>query len=107
MTTKTVQSELWQELLDIVEVAHYKCDLDNDEDCYAEQYGDGDASHHELIRKAQADVHLIAAAPDLLAALEQTVTALEHWFPRYGDPQATNSPMMKQARAAIAKATVA
>ena len=106
MTTKTVQSELWQELLDIVEVAHYKCDLDNDEDCYAEQYGDGDASHHELIRKAQANAPLIAAAPELLAALQAvhawTLTPMDSPGRLLGGPA-----MVDTVLAAIAKATVA
>jgi hypothetical protein len=51
-----------------------------------------------------ANARLITAAPDLMAALIQTVDALEFWFPRWGDPGGTASEMMNQARAAIAKA---
>jgi hypothetical protein len=42
------------------------------------------------------DARLIAAAPDLLAALEGLLNAL---------PSATTHPAIKAARAAIAKAT--
>jgi hypothetical protein len=42
------------------------------------------------------DARLIAAAPDLLAALEELLNAL---------PSATTHPAIKAARAAIAKAT--
>ena len=44
----------------------------------------------------EADARLIAAAPDLLAALEELLNAL---------PSATTHPAIKAARAAIAKAT--
>ena len=44
----------------------------------------------------EADARLIAAAPDLLAALEELLNAL---------PSATSHPAIKAARAAIAKAT--
>jgi hypothetical protein len=53
----------------------------------------------------EANARLIAAAPELMAALIQAVDALEFWFPRWGDPGGTASEMMNQARAAIAKAT--
>lgn len=43
-----------------------------------------------------ANARLIAAAPDLLAALEELLNAL---------PSATTHPAIKAARAAIAKAT--
>lgn len=52
-----------------------------------------------------ANARLMAAAPDLLESLQQTVASLEHWFVRHGDPEGVNSLMMKKARAAIAKAT--
>ena len=40
----------------------------------------------------------------LLEQLKQTVDALTHWFPRWGDPEGANSQMMANARSAIAKA---
>lgn len=52
-----------------------------------------------------ANARLIAAAPDLLEALQRTVEALEYWLPRHGDPEGANSAMMVNARATIAKAT--
>ena len=53
----------------------------------------------------EANARLIAAAPELLESLTQTVASLEYWFPRWGDPGGANSAMMNVARAAIAKAT--
>lgn len=44
------------------------------------------------------------AAAELLRALKNTVAALDHWFPRWGDPLGAQSGMMNDARAAIAKA---
>ncbi len=41
---------------------------------------------------------------DLLEQLKQTVDALTHWFPRWGDPGGANSQMMINARAQVAKA---
>jgi uncharacterized protein YdiU (UPF0061 family) len=41
---------------------------------------------------------------DLLEQLKQTVDALAHWFPRWGDPEGANSQMMINARNMIAKA---
>ena len=51
------------------------------------------------------NARLMAAAPELLESLQQTIASLEHWFVRHGDPEGVNSLMMKKARAAIAKAT--
>ena len=51
-----------------------------------------DCSHDLMLE----DARLIAAAPDLLAALEELLNAL---------PSATTHPAIKAARAAIAKAT--
>ena len=52
----------------------------------------------------EAAACLIEAAPELLEALKQTVSSLEYWFKRNGDPEGANSQMMQNARAAIAKA---
>ena len=41
---------------------------------------------------------------DLLEQLKQTVDALAHWFPRWGDPEGAGSQMMINARAQVAKA---
>ena len=38
------------ETLKELEHSHYKCDLENNRDCYAEQYGDGSAEQHRIIR---------------------------------------------------------
>ena len=59
-----------------------------------------------LEEEQQANAALIAAAPELLENLKRCVDSLEHWFWRYGDPEGANSQMMKNARAAIAKAEV-
>ena len=56
--------------------------------------------------RVEEDARLIAAAPELLEALKNTIQSLEYWFPRRGDPQGANSEMMNKARAAIAKAEV-
>lgn len=63
-----------------------------------------DRSGIDLDDPSSANMRLLKAAPDLLAALTATVQALEYWFPRYGDPEGANSLMMQQARAAIAQA---
>ncbi len=51
-----------------------------------------------------ANALLIAAAPEILKSLKQTVSSLEYWFKRYGDPEGINSLMMQNARAAITAA---
>jgi hypothetical protein len=35
--------------IDRLELSHYKCDLESNSECYAEQYGDGNADEHSLI----------------------------------------------------------
>jgi hypothetical protein len=54
----------------------------------------------------EADAHLIAAAPDLLAALEAIVRQAEPLYAAVPDSPATHSAhvLMDEARAAIAKA---
>lgn len=65
------------------------------------QYGHVDSKESG---KAEADGRLIAAAPDLLDALEHTVSAWSEQFERQGH----NGPTwVIKARAAIAKATSA
>ena len=49
----------------------------------------------------QSNAHLIAAAPDLLAALEAVLTAVEYYHEHEGC-----DAMLDQARAAIAKAQI-
>ena len=49
----------------------------------------------------EADARLIAAAPDLLEALERAVAEFEQWMPRSLGYEFTHLPKM---RAAIAKA---
>ncbi|MBC8492397.1 MAG: hypothetical protein H8D43_01325, partial [Chloroflexi bacterium] len=39
---------------------------------------------------------------ELLEQLKQTVDALAHWFPRWGDPEGAHSQMMINARAQVA-----
>jgi hypothetical protein len=57
-------------------------------------------------KRRHADARLIAAAPDLLAALKKTVGALWSINPATtSDGCYTDDPVEKQARAAIAKAT--
>lgn len=51
--------------------------------------------YSEHLVRAKANVRLIAAAPDMLAALEKLLNAL---------PSATTHPAIKTARTAIAKA---
>ena len=41
---------------------------------------------------------------ELLTQLKQTVEALAHWFPRWGDPEGASSTMMINARNVITKA---
>ena len=36
---------------EVLEEIHYKCGLDNLEDCYAEQYGVGTADEHEQLSR--------------------------------------------------------
>ena len=43
-----------RKLIELLEVSHYKCDIDNDTSCYAVQYGDGTAAQHKDLREAQA-----------------------------------------------------
>lgn len=52
------------EALGSIERAHYRCDEVSDLECRAEEYGDGEAADHALLREGRA---LIAEANDALA----------------------------------------
>lgn len=52
----------------------------------------------------EANARLIAAAPDLLAALEEAITLVEFFHGVPGWTEYQSSPEMKRLRAAIAKA---
>lgn len=47
-------NEAAQHDLEALEQSHYRCDETNDEECAAEQYGDGDASQHAYMRELRA-----------------------------------------------------
>ena len=76
---------------------------------YAPQYGiyagDGSASDHVIVRgdNAQADAALIAAAPDLLEALQELLEHIE-WRRRIAKETTGANDCTHRARAAIAKA---
>lgn len=44
--------EALETALDWMQLSHNRCDMQNDEDCYAEQYGDGDCEQHAFLRDA-------------------------------------------------------
>lgn len=54
---------------------------------------------------AKGNARLIAAAPDLLAALEETITAGINWYETATKSDASELGFVVRARAAIAKAT--
>lgn len=54
--------------------------------------------------EAEANLTLIAAAPDLLAALRDAVFALEWHVEKQGQGVATDAEILRRARAIIAKA---
>lgn len=56
-------------------------------------------------RQSQIDADLIAAAPDLLEALQSTYEALLVSYPLHSIEMDRRSAILEQARAAIAKAT--
>lgn len=60
-------------------------------------------AHYDQLNKAKRLHRIKEAGPELLEKLKQTVTALEYWFPRWGDPEGANSQMMKNARALISR----
>ena len=43
-------TEWVEEYVEHLELSHYKCDIERDDNCYAEQYGDGTAEDHWRIR---------------------------------------------------------
>ena len=57
--------------------------------------------------QAEANAKLIAAAPDLLAALQAVASRLEHyrWMSHIGDEVSQEDGCIAEARAAIDKAT--
>lgn len=55
----------------------------------------------KIALKFDEQANLIA---ELLEQLKQTVDALAHWFPHWGDPKGANSQMMIDARGTIAAA---
>jgi hypothetical protein len=62
---------------------------------------DYDALVSGVDRDLDEQADLIA---NLLEQLKQTVDALAHWFPCWGDPEGASSQMMINARAMTAKA---
>ncbi len=54
--------------------------------------------------ECEANARLIAAAPDLLAALEEAITLIEFFHGAPGWPEYQSSPEMKRIRAASARA---
>ena len=48
--------EAAQRLADNLQATHSKCNISQDEDCYAEQYGDGNAGEHEDFRAVEAAI---------------------------------------------------
>lgn len=65
---------------------------------------DADSVNTPNVRINRADADLIAAAPDLLAALEEAITLVEFFHGVPGWTEYQSSPEMKRLRAAIAKA---
>jgi len=57
----------------------------------------------ELPNQTEANAHLIAAAPDLLAALELVMSWIDNWSPHFIDEYAWGADSAK-IRAVIAKA---
>ena len=57
------------------------------------------------IARARANAALIAAAPELLAALEDAYTAARNWIPTNAGGWAFKEKTIKQIDAAIARAT--
>ena len=45
----------------------------------------------------------VSAVDGAAASLKDCIESLDYWFKRYGDPEGSNSLMMQQARAALAK----
>jgi hypothetical protein len=109
-------------LADKYQAAHSKCDIYlTDTECYAEQYGDGNAGEHEDFRDLEIaidDAALIAAAPEtaaerdrlresngaMLAALTDLMPLLDAVEASLGDDSDEDHLRIEQARAALAAA---
>jgi len=70
---------------------------DDDDNVLCDVYDDND-------EQAEADAHLIAAAPDLLAACEACMTLLVRYENRSVAPEIGTGAAINAAHAAIAKA---
>lgn len=59
----------------------------------------------EIRARSEADARLIAAAPELFEALDETLKTLLAWIGHYSDREPSDLPAVVNAIAAIAKAT--
>lgn len=80
---------------------------ENDEPRHACLYADYPSKHNQADAELEANARLIAAAPDLLDALETIIQwNRDHAEAQYGDPNKCETwACVVKARAAIAKAT--
>lgn len=65
---------------------------------------EGKRSEAALTEKTVELQRMLQSHGAVVESLAQTIDSLEHWFPRWGDPDGANSQMMKDARAALASA---
>lgn len=64
----------------------------------------GRRSEAALAEKTVELQRMLQSHGAVVESLAQTIDSLEHWFPRWGDPDGANSQMMKNARAALTSA---